>query len=45
MNGFVTWQPFLYYHYYKGGQVTKQIIRSCENILYVIQIVKKIFGK
>ena len=26
MIGFVTWLPFLYQIYYKGDQVTKQII-------------------
>ena len=44
MIGFVTWLPFLYHHYYKGGQAN----HSCENmlkLLYAIQVVKKIFDK
>ena len=27
--GFVTWAPFLYQNYYKGGQVTKSIVKIC----------------
>ena len=47
MIGFVTWPPFSYHHYYKGGQVTKPIIvvKICYKLLYVIQVVKKIFDK
>ena len=26
--GFVTWPPFLYQDYYKGGQVTKPIVKN-----------------
>ena len=33
MIGFVTWLPFLYQPCYKGDQVTKPIIRTCENML------------
>ena len=43
MIGFVTWPPFSYHHYYKGGQVTKPIIvvKICYKLLYIIQVVKK----
>ena len=34
---FVTWPPF-YLLIQKGGQVTKPIIRSCENNLHIIKI-------
>ena len=40
MIGFVTWPPFLYYHIYKGGQVTKPIIvvkMPCK-LLYIVQV-------
>ena len=39
MIGFVTWPPFSYHHYYKGGQVTKPIIlvKIYYKLLYVIQ--------
>ena len=43
MIAFVTWPPFLYHHYYKGGQVTKPIIVvriHCK--LIVIQAAKRI---
>ena len=45
MIGFVTWTPFLYRTYYKGGQVTKPIIlvKMRYKLLYVIQGVKNIF--
>ena len=41
MIDFVTWPPL----YEKGGQVTKSIIvvTICYKLLYVIQVVKKIF--
>ena len=44
MIGFVTWPPLLSE---KGGQVTKPIIvvKICYKLLYVIQVVKKIFDK
>ena len=45
MIGFVTWPPFLYQHYYKGGQVTKPIMKMCYKLLHVIQGVKKYFDK
>ena len=37
----------MYHHYYKGGQVTKPIIvvKIRYKLLYVIQVVKKIFDK
>ena len=40
MIGFVTLSPFLYYHYYKSGQVTKPIIvvKICYKLLHVIQV-------
>ena len=40
MIGFVTWPPFLYHHYYKGGQVTKpnMVVKTCYELLYVIQV-------
>ena len=41
----VTWPPFLYQHYYKGGQVTKPIVKICYKLLYVILGVKSIFDK
>ena len=38
---------FLHHHYYKGDQVTKPIVdvKICYKLLYVIQVVKKIFDK
>ena len=41
MIGFVTWPPFLYQNYYKGGQVTNQIIlvKICYKLLYIIQVI------
>ena len=44
MIGFVTWPPLWCE---KGGQVTKPIIfvKICCKPLYVIQVVKKNFGK
>ena len=43
MIGFVTWPPFSYQDYYKGGQVTKPIIlvKIFYKLLYVIQVVFK----
>ena len=35
----------LYQNYYKGGQVTKLIVKICYKLLYVIQGVKSIFDK
>ena len=34
MISFVTWPPFLYYHYYKGGQVSLRWPSQCILILY-----------
>ena len=47
MIGFVTWPPFHTIIINKGGQVTKSIIvvKICYKLLYVIQVVKKIFDK
>ena len=47
MIGFVTWPPFHTIIINKGGQVTKPIIvvKICYKLLYVIQVVKKIFDK
>ena len=45
MIGFITWPPFLYQNYYKGGQVTKPIVKICYKLLYIIQGVKSIFDK
>ena len=48
MIGFVTWPPLSHHHYnYKGGQVTKPVIvvKIHYKLLYVIQVVKKIFDK
>ena len=45
MIGFVTWPPFLYQNYYKGGQVTKPIInlmKICYKLSHVIQGVENI---
>ena len=36
---------FLYQNYYKGGQVTKSIMKICYKLLYVIQGVKSTFDK
>ena len=38
MIAFVTWPPFSYQTYYKGGQMTKSIIlvKICYKLLYVI---------
>ena len=45
MIGFVTWPPLLIMMVRKGGQVTKPIIvvKTCYELLYVIQVTKKIF--
>ena len=45
MIGFVTWPRFHTIIINKGGQVTKSIIvvNICYKLLYVIQVVKKIF--
>ena len=44
MKGFVTWPPSLYQNYYKGGQVTKPIMKNIYfKLLYVIQGVMKSF--
>ena len=47
MIGFVTWPSFHTIIINKGGQVTKPIIvvKICYKLLYVIQVVKKIFDK
>ena len=47
MIGFVTWPPFLYQNYYKGGQVQSQyvLVKICYKLLYVIQGVENSFGK
>ena len=47
MIGSVTWPPFHTIIINKGGQVTKPIIvvKIYYKLLYVIQVVKKIFDK
>ena len=49
MIGFVTWPPFICQNYYKGGQMTKPIICTCEIYAFyklnVIQGVENSFGK
>ena len=47
MIGFVTWPPLVIMMCEKGGQVTKPIIvvKIRYKLLYVIQVVKKIFDK
>ena len=45
MIGFVTWPPFLYQNYYKGGQVTNPIVKIWYKLLYVILGVKSIFDE
>ena len=43
MTGFVTWPPFLYYDYVKGGQVTKPIMHGCEIRSYPVNYCVHIF--
>ena len=50
MTGFVTWPPFSYQDYYRGGKVTMPVtlVKICYTLLYVIRVIEvtdiKAFG-